>query len=427
MVVADNKAIHSSCSKSNHSWFTQIRLALAGSMVVGGMVASSMSAVAGDWLQFRGPNAAGFAEGEVLPTDIGPEKNVAWHVALPGKGPASPLVVDGKVIVCSSGGEGRQQDRVYVEAYSSADGSKLWSRRFWATGRPFSHPTSANAAPTPVSDGERIYAFFSSNDLACLSLEGDLIWYRGLTYDYPKAANDVGMASSPVMAGDVVVVQIENQGDSFVAGIDRLTGEPRWRAAREAEANWGSPVAYQVDGVDYVLVVSRVGATSYRASDGEVAWERPGAGSSVSSSVVVGDKLLLPFNGLLYLSATGGETADVWNNERARPSNTSPVIWNDRAYLLSGQGVLAAVNLTDGSVAYQERVGGSYWATPVIANGHLYAVSSAGVVNVVRLDAEGAEVVASYDLGEAALASPAVSDGGLYIRTDAGLWKFAAE
>lgn len=396
-------------------------------MIACGVVASASHLTAGDWLQFRGPNATGFAEGESLPTEIGADKNLAWHIPLPGKGPASPLVVDGKVIVCSSGGEGRQQDRVYVEAYSTTDGSKLWSRRFWSTGRPFSHPTSANAAPTPVCDGERIYAFFSSNDLACLTLEGDLVWYRGLTYDYPKAANDVGMASSPVIAGDVVVVQVENQGDSFVSGIDRLTGEPRWRAVREAEANWGSPVAYQVDGVDYVLVVSRVGATAYRASDGEIAWERAGAGSSVSSSVVLGDKLLMPFDGLLFVSASSMSTEDVWNNNRARPSNTSPVVWNDKAYLLSGQGVLAAVNLADGEVAWQERVGGSYWATPVIAGGHLYAVSSAGVVNVVRLDAEGAEVIGSYDLGEAALASPAVADGGLYIRTDSGLWKFAAE
>ncbi|MEZ6108579.1 MAG: PQQ-binding-like beta-propeller repeat protein [Pirellulaceae bacterium] len=115
------------------------------------------------------------------------------------------------------------------------------TRRFWATGRPFSHPTSANAAPTPVSDGERIYAFYSSNDMVCLTLDGDLVWYRGLTFDYPKAANDVGMASSPVIAGDVVVVQIENQGDSFVAGIDRLTGETRWRHAAPRKPTGARP------------------------------------------------------------------------------------------------------------------------------------------------------------------------------------------
>ena len=102
-------------------------------------------------------------------------------------------------------------------------GKQRWRRSFWATGRTYTHPTSSNAAPTPVSDGQYIYAFYSSNDLACLDLSGNLMWYRGLAHDYPKAGNDVGMASSPAIAGDVVVVQIENQGDSFASGIDRLS------------------------------------------------------------------------------------------------------------------------------------------------------------------------------------------------------------
>jgi len=404
-----------------------VRSAVTGCLSLLLFAAVATHGEAGDWLQFRGPDAAGNAATQKLPTEWGPGKNVAWRVDLPGRGPASPIVVAGRVIVTSSGSDGRQQDRVQVEAYSAATGERLWQRRFDATGRPFSHPTSANAAPTPVSDGERIYAFFSSNDLACLTLDGDLVWYRGLTFDHPKAANDVGMSSSPVIAGDVVVVQIENQGDSFVAGIDRLTGEPRWRQERAAEANWGSPVAFRLGEIDYCLVVSRVGATAYRASDGEVFWNREGSGSSVSSSVVLGDRLLLPLDGLLLTDLSSGEPTDVWANSRMRASNTSPVVAGERIYLLSGTGVLTAVNLSDGERAWQLRVGGSYWSTPVIAGDHLYAFSEAGMAVIVKLGPDGGEVVAEYDLAESILASPAVADSALFIRTEKALWKFATE
>ena len=87
-----------------------------------------------------------------------------------------------------------------------------WERQFWATGRTMCHPTSSVAANTPSSDGKRIYAFFSSNDLACLDLAGNLLWYRGLTHDFPTAVNDVGMSASPIVLGDTVVVQVENKG-----------------------------------------------------------------------------------------------------------------------------------------------------------------------------------------------------------------------
>jgi len=383
--------------------------------------------VASDWLQFRGPDFAGNAATEKLPTEWGPDKNVAWRVDLPGRGPSSPIVVDGRVIVTSSGGEGRQEDRIYVDAYSAETGERLWTRRFDATGRPFSHPSSSNAAPTPVSDGERVYAFFSSNDLACLSVDGDLIWYRGLTYDYPKAANDVGMASSPVLAGDVVVVQIENQGDSFVAGIDKRTGETRWRHERAAEANWGSPIAFRSGEVDYALVVSRKGATAYRADDGTVAWDRPGAGSSISSSVVLGDRLLLPYDGLLLLDVSGEAPADVWSSPRMRPSNTSPVVSGNTIYLLSSSGVLTGVDLSTGERAWQARVGGSFWSTPVVSGDHLYAFSEAGMAIIVRLDGANSENVAEYDLGAPILASPAAAGDALFVRTDNALWKFSTK
>ena len=125
-------------------------------------------------------------------------------------------------------------------------GKLEWEQTFRATGRPFCHPTSANAAPSPASDGQRIFAFFSSNDLACLSLSGELLWYRGLGYDYPKAGNDVGMASSPVVVDGTVIVKVEAQGDSFAAAIDAETGKNLWRIERPQMSNWASPLVIRV-------------------------------------------------------------------------------------------------------------------------------------------------------------------------------------
>ena len=382
-----------------------------------------------DWLEFRGKDHQANANGASLPKSLTEEDNVAWRVELPARGPAGPIIVGDRVIVTSSGGEGRQQDRMHINCYSTETGEELWHHQFWATGRPFSHPTSANAAPTPASDGERIYAFFSSNDLVCLDLDGQLLWFCGLTYDYPKAANDVGMSSSPTLAGDVVVVQIENQGDSFVAGLDKLTGETLWRQPRNQSAAWASPIAYQVDGVDHVLVLGRDGATGYRARDGEIAFKLAGSGSTVSSAVNLGDKLLLPFDGLTLIDPTkmtDGQPTVLWNSSRLRPSNTSPVIDGDTGYLLSSNGVLTSCDLTDGSKGFQARVEGNYWSTPVVANGFLYAFSQQGAAKIVKLGEEP-EVVSEIDLGETILASPAVNEDSLFIRTDNALWKLTAE
>ncbi len=176
------------------------------------------SACAGDWRQFRGNDTNGIAEETSLPTHWSETENVAWKVELTGKGPSSPIVVAGHVIVTSS--SGAKQDRLHVLSFAAASGKLEWERQFWATGRTMCQPMTAVAAPTPASDGQRVFALFSSSDLVCLDLDGNLLWYRGLQVEHPAAGNDVGMASSPVVVGQTVIVQIESQGDSFAAGFD---------------------------------------------------------------------------------------------------------------------------------------------------------------------------------------------------------------
>src|SRR5262245_41689448 len=204
------------------------------------ITASAAAAGASDWLAFRGSDSNSATRGAQPPAEWSEAHNVAWKASLPGRGPSSPIVVGSRVVVtCSSG---VQQDRLHVVCFDAEEGKQLWERQFWATGRTLSHPASANAAPTPASDGKLIFAFYSSNDLACLDLDGNLKWFRGLAHDFPKAGNDVGMSSSPVVVGNVVIAQVECQGDSFATGIDTRTGETRWRIARPREASWASPI-----------------------------------------------------------------------------------------------------------------------------------------------------------------------------------------
>ena len=223
-----------------------------------------------DWNQFRGPDTRSVASA-VLPTDWSNDSNVAWRKELPGRGPSGPIVVDGRVFVtCSSG---VKQDRLHVVCYDADSGELLWHRQIWANGRTMTHPTSSTAAPTPASDGQHVFAFYSSNDLICYDLDGNLKWYRALGKDYPKAGNDIGMASSPVVAGGTVVVQVENQGDSFAAGIDVETGLNRWRIDRKKSANWTSPIAMKTkSGIDVVLLKSDEGVTARDILTGDEVW-----------------------------------------------------------------------------------------------------------------------------------------------------------
>src|SRR5262245_2643201 len=129
------------------------------------------TAAAADWLQFRGTDNTGVALDSTPPVKFSATENVAWKTPLPGRGVCGPIVVKGRVVTTASSGTVKE-DKLHVLCYDADNGKELWHRQFWATGRCYHHPTSSNAAPTPASDGERIFAFYSSNDLVCLDLDG---------------------------------------------------------------------------------------------------------------------------------------------------------------------------------------------------------------------------------------------------------------
>lgn len=380
-----------------------------------------------DWLQFRGTNGASVSQDTAPPDSWSETSNVAWKAKLPGRGASGPIVVGGRTYVtCSSG---VKQDRLHVVCVDNATGDEVWQREFWATGRTLTHPFSAVAAPTPASDGERIFAFYSSNDLACLDLDGNLLWYRGLAFDYPKAGNDIGMASSPVVVGKTVVVQIESQGDSFAAGIDIDTGETRWRVDRERRANWVSPIALpgDRDGKKVVLLQGPSGLTAIDSMTGEQVWKYDVSCSTTPSVAVSDDHIFIPANGLtvLKLSPDASVPSLAWDSSQLSPSPASPVVVGENVYTMNNSGVLSCGEIATGKRLWQVRIGGRHWSTPVVAGDRMYCINSDGEAKVVQLGDKG-KVISSNEFSEDIKGTPALSEGALYVRSDSYLWKIAS-
>ncbi|HEY4310583.1 MAG TPA: PQQ-binding-like beta-propeller repeat protein [Pirellulales bacterium] len=385
-----------------------------------------------DWLHFRGSDNRSVATSAAPPLALakdesGIEHNVAWKTAVPGRGVSSPILVAGKVIVTAA--SGYNQDRLHVLCIDAKTGDVSWERQFWATGRTMCHPTSSVAANTPSSDGKRIYAFFSSNDLACLDLDGNLLWYRGLTHDFPTAANDVGMSASPLVLGDTVVVQVENKGDSFAAGIDAETGESRWRIPRSAEMNWTSPAVLRGDkrADDLVLLQSPTRFTAHNPHTGEQVWSYEVACSSIPSPVAEGNTIYVPSGGLTALRYQPASKAAevIWATNSLSPGNASPVVDNGRVYTINGAGVLLCGDATTGESKWKLRLKGQFWATPVVAGDYMYIFNQDGLAQVVQLNDQSGEIVSRGDFGEPIFGTPVIADGALYVRTDSHLWKIA--
>jgi outer membrane protein assembly factor BamB len=395
--------------------------------ILGGLALSTACCLeaGADWPSFRGGPDLGQAQESTLPKELNAESNPLWSAELPGRGPSSPIVVGNKVIVTAS--SGAKQDRLHVLAFDIETGDQLWERQFWATGRTATHPTSAVAANTPCSDGERIFAFFSSNDLVCLDLEGKLLWYRGLAYDYPHVGNDAGMASSPIVVDSGVIVQIESQGDSFVACLDRVTGETLWRAERPREASWASPTPIVDDqgAVAAILVQSKNRLSALDPKSGAEFWSLEGEVDLIPSAVQQGNLLAVPFEGLTAFRLASDRTQQpekLWSSNKLKPGAASPVIAGGKILALNRGGVLAAGLADTGEVEWQARLDGSFWSSPVVSGDRLYCASDDGVVQVVPLEGDR-EQIGSLQLGETVQGSPAVADGALFVRSDRHLFK----
>jgi outer membrane protein assembly factor BamB len=356
---------------------------------------------------------------------VNADTNVVWRADLQGRGVSGPIVLSDRILLTAS--SGRRQDRLHVLAFDARTGKQLWQRSFLATGPTNSHPKTCMAAPTPVSDGRLLVALFGTGDLVCLDLDGNVQWLRSLYEENPGATDGRGLATSPVIAAGTLVVYMENQNTSFACGIEVQSGASRWRIERPREVNWTTPLVLPGKTASETVVFLQ-GSTRLSACDpatGHEVWAIERKSNPIASSALAGNLLFVPGGeGLAAFELQPNRAAPklLWEKPKLNPSTASPVVLEDRVYCLRG-GILVAGDAKAGEVIGQLRLQGAFSSSLVAAGGRLYCINEEGSVHVIRPGPQDPVSLAKGALAETILATPAISEGALYIRSDKHLWK----
>ncbi len=410
------------------------------------------------WGQWRGPLATGVAPHADPPLTWSEKENLRWKAELPGKGHASPVVWGERVYVTTAVPWGEpiepivddapgthdsipvtRSHRFEALALDRRDGKILW-RTLLREEVPHEggHVTGSYASASPATDGEVVIASFGSRGLYALDREGGLLWQRELGRMQTLHAH--GEGSTPLLHGEHVVVVHDHQGESFVAAFDRLTGEPRWRVARDEPTSWATPIAVDHDGRTQVIVSGTNRVRAYDLADGAVLWECGGLSSNVVCSPVAGGGLL--FAGSSYerqalfaldlARAKGdvtGSEAVLWVRRRATPYVPSLLLLEDSLYFLHHyQGFLARVEARTGAEPQKAvRLEGAddVYASPVAAAGRIYVTDRSGLTVVLRHGPEP-EILARNVLDDSFSASAALAGREFFLRGARFLYCLAA-
>lgn len=387
------------------------------------LILSSLAGLyAGDWPQFRGAGGRGISDDAPLPTEWSRTHNIAWQVSLPGRGVSSPIVVGDRLYLTAS--SGARGDRLHLLAFDARRGTLLWQRQLHATGPTHCHPKTCMAAHTPVADTQGVYALFASGDLIACRPDGSLRWYRALATDYPAITNQVGMAASPILIEDRLIVPMDNAGDSFLLALDVRDGRNLWKAERPRDISWVTPIVRHCNGVAEILLPGPRGLAAYDARSGRLRWSFRDAAVSVPLPLLHEDNLYLAVQGVsrFRLGPEGIVGKPLWQARGLQTGYSSPLLYHGKIYTASSSGFLAAADADTGKELFRERVKGAFSASPVAGDGKVYCLNEAGTCYVLDARTDTYELLASNDLGEETLATPAIAHGRLYIRTDKTLY-----
>jgi len=424
----------------------------------------------GNWPSFRGAGAAGVADGFPLPAEwsVPASRNIRWRTAIPGLGHSSPVVWGGRLFVSTSisgaekpelkvglyGDIGSVNDasvhRWMVYALDAASGRIIWEKTVH-TGVPKikRHPKATHANSTLATDGRHLVAFFGSEGLYCFDLDGTLLWKKELGvldssfFMVPEAQWE--FASSPVIHQDKVLVQCDVLKGSFIAAFSVNDGRELWRTAREDVPTWGTPTVHASGGRAQMIVNGYKHAGAYDVETGKAIWRLQGGGDIPVPTPVVGHGLVFLTGAhgpvapvyAIRLDAAGdislkpGETSNqyvAWSYARDGAYMSTPVVYGDYLYNIRINGVLNCYNARTGERMYQTRLGSgssAFSASPVAGDGKIYFSSEDGDVFVVKAG-PSFELTATNAMGEACMASPALSKGIIYFRTQSHVVAVAA-
>lgn len=412
---------------------------------------------ADDFTRFRGSDATGVAEDHPdLPAKWNQSENVAWVADVPGQGWGSPIVVGDRVFVSTVVADEeniKPQGGLYlgegvrdpakgihhwlVYCFDLKTGEELW-RHEAHTGRPVvpRHPKSSYAAETPTTDGERLFVLFGDLGLYCYDLQGELLWSQPIE---PKKTNlDYGAAASPVVHDGQVFVVYDNKEDSWIASFDTETGEQHWRTPRNEKMSWATPFIWQNDQRTEIVVPGQRVNRSY-SLQGKELWSFDGNmsilvipspfaahGLCYIASGYIGDAHRPTFairpgaEGKLNVENGFADSEFIeWHQARASSYNTTQIVHGDYLYTVYDRGFMTCHNALTGEEIYGKHrfsPAASFTASPWAYNGNVFCLSEDGLTYVIKAGTKF-EILQTNPLDELCIATPAVVDGKLFIRT----------
>jgi outer membrane protein assembly factor BamB len=401
------------------------------------------------WPQWRGPLGSGVAPHADPPVEWSESKNIRWKISLPGKGHSTPVIWGKRIFLTTAVPYGDELEpvrvtskgahdqvpvmhryRFVVMAINRRDGKILWQKTV-LEGLPHEggHVTASLASASPITDGERLFAYFGSWGLYCLDLDGNVKWQTDFGAMHPLHAH--GEGSSPALYKDTLVVNWDHEGPSFLVALDKRTGKERWKVERERASSWTTPIIVESNGRPQVIVSGSQRIRGYDLARGKVIWEcgglsienvcaTPAAGSGIVYAGSTYDKrgvLAIRFEG-----AEGDVTGTkrvVWTRSRAAPYVPSFLLYDGSLYYhYHFQGILSRVDaLTGADQPGPFRLRGirNVFASPIGAAGRVYISDLSGSTIVLR-NAAKTEVLALNHLDDSFAASPVAAGKELYLR-----------
>lgn len=422
---------------------------------------SGSTATAGSWPSFRGPNASGVAEGQNLPDEWNGKtgQNILWRTPLPGLAHSSPIVWGNRIYVTTAissdpkatfkpglYGDGdaskdRSRHKWMIYALDKHSGKVLWERvAFEGEPREKRHIKATYANSTPATDGRIVVAWFGSQGVYAYDVNGRFLWKVDLgrmdlgAYDVPTV--EWGSASSPIIWKDLVILQCDTQTDSFIVALKATTGETVWKTDRDELPSWGTPTVATTSKGDELIANASNFIRGYDPSTGKELWRLGKSSKITAPTPIFAEDMLVVASGrgperpifVLKAGARGdltlpdGKTSSdaiVWSRTGRGSYMPTPLIYKGILYVLANGGTFDAYNLKTGDELYRQRlpqVGDGFSASPVAADGKIYLSNEDGDILVVAAGEKFAHL-GTNSLGELVMATPALSEGVMYVRT----------
>ena len=401
------------------------------------LLQSAASAGETEWPQFRGPTGQGLSAAVHVPVEWSATSHVAWKVEIAGRGWSSPVLSRGRLYLTAAIGEADKT--LHALCLDAADGRVLWDTEVFhpdAARVAAMHPKNSPASGTPIVTADRLYVHFGHMGTAALDLAGKVVWRQNDLAYQPVH----GTGGSPALVGDALVFSCDGAKDPFVVALDAATGAVRWKTARHTTAkkpfSFSTPLAIEIKGATQIISPGSGFVGGYDVNDGRELWRVGyGEGYSVIPRPVFAHGLLFVSSSfdvpVLYAIKPDGAAGDAsatnvaWSCRKAAPHSASMLVLGDDIYFVSDAGIATCADALTGDVRWSERLGsGGFSASPVAAEGRVYFQNEAGVGFVVKAGKTFA-LLATNDLGERTLASYAVADGALFLRSETHLWKIA--